>query len=182
EECSLMEDGRRGRGRARNTPGDPAVEAVDENLRSQALRRLALQGGPPVPQEIWRDIRQLVLGAADGGDLPHGVHPVEIHGRRAIVTDAASGAPPPQETLTETALAIEADAESESPETLLGRMGATTDRIAESNRKAMRRLMDTLDAEIEKLDRYRPPGLSGWHMAGAIGLAALVISILLFSG
>lgn len=181
-ESSVVEVVWRGKRRSRNTPGDPDVESVVENLRSQALRRLALQGGPPVPQEIWRDIRQLVLGAADGGDLPHGVQPVEIHGRRAIVTDAASVAPQPKETLTETALAIEEDSESESPETLLGRLGATIDRIAESNRKAMRRLMDTLDAEIEKLDRYRPPGLSGWHMAGAIGLAALVISILLFSG
>jgi len=172
------------RGKTGSRPGSEDVdfEAVVEDLKSQAERRLELHGGPPISQNIWRNVSRLVLGVADGGELPHGVEPIEIHGRRAIVTDAASIAPEPGETLVETAVAIAEDSEAETPQTLLGRLGATIDRIAELNRNAMKRLMDTLDREVDRLARYRPPGLSAWHMAGAVALAALIVSVLIFSG
>lgn len=181
-ESSVVEVVWRGKTGSRPGSDDADFEAVVEDLKSQAERRLDLHGGPPISQNIWRNVSRLVLGTADGGELPRGMEPVEINGRRAIVADAASIAPKPRETLVDTALAIAEDSEAETPQTLLGRLGATIDRIAEVNRDAMKRLMDTLDREVGRLARYRPPGLSAWHMAGAVALAALIVSVLLFSG
>src|SRR5690606_32151760 len=102
--------------------------------KQQAERRLDLHGGPTIDQTVWRDIRSLVLAAVDGGDLPGGLEPVEVRGRRAVIDEAAVIGPRPADTLVETAAAVLDETESESPRTLLGRLGAKVGELAAANR------------------------------------------------
>ncbi len=158
------------------------VDAQVEDLKSQAERRLDLEGGPSIDQRLWRDISQVILSAIDGGDLPGGLEPVEVRGRRAVINEAAEIAPRPAETLVETATVILEESESDHPSTLLGRMGASIRRIAASNRQATAMLLESLDANVSVLAGYRPPSLALAHVMGALFLAALIVTVLLFSG
>ncbi len=74
------------------------------------------------------------------------------------------------------------EAESGSPVSLLGRLGARIEGIARSNRSAVARLLQTLDVQMAALHNYRPPGFAFWHILGSVLFAALVVSLLLLSG
>ena len=157
-------------------------DALIGDLKRQAERRIDLEGGPSIDQTVWRDLRSLVLSTADGSDPPQGIDPIELHGHRAVVNEAESLAPRPQDTLVGTAKAILDDSESDAPVTLLGRLGAKIEEIARSNRAAVSRLLGTLDVQVAALANYRPPGFAFWHIAGSVLLAALVVSLLLLTG
>ena len=157
-------------------------DALIADLKRQAERRLDLQGGPSIDQAVWRDLRSLVLSTADGSEPPPGVDPIEVHGQRAVVNDAASLAPRPGDSLVGTAKDILDESESGSPVSLLGRLGARIERIARSNRTAVSRLLETLDVQMAALHNYRPPGYAFWHIAGSVLFAALVVSLLLLTG
>ncbi len=157
-------------------------DALIADLKRQAERRLDLQGGPAIDQAVWRDLRGLVLSTADGSEPPVGVEPIEVHGQRAVVNDAASLAPRPEDSLVGTAKDILDEAESGSPVSLLGRLGARIEGIARSNRSAVARLLQTLDVQMAALHNYRPPGFAFWHILGSVLFAALVVSLLLLSG
>ncbi|MGH3668622.1 MAG: hypothetical protein ACRDU7_10035, partial [Acidimicrobiia bacterium] len=150
-------------------------DALIADLKRQAERRLDLQGGPSIDQAVWRDLRSLVLSTADGSDPPPGMDPIEVHGQRAVVNDAASLAPRPGDSLVGTAKDILDESESGSPVSLLGRLGARIERIARSNRSAVSRLLETLDVQMAALHNYRPPGYAFWHIAGSVLFAALVV-------
>jgi hypothetical protein len=152
------------------------------DLKHQAERRLDLQGGPSIDQAVWRDMRALVLSTADGSEPPHEVEPLEVHGQRAVVNDAAYLAPRPQDSLVGTAKDILDESESGSPVSLLGRLGSRIEGIARSNQTAVSRLLATLDTQMAALANYRPPGYAFWHILGAVLFAALIVSLLLLSG
>lgn len=163
--------------------GEPEpVDARVEELKQQAERRLDLHGGPTIDQTVWRDIRSLVLAAVDGGDLPGGLEPVEVRGRRAVIDEAAVIGPRPGDTLVETATAVLEETESESPRTLLGRLGARVGEVAAANRRATAQLLERLDEDVSRLAGYRPPSLALAHVVGSVLVAALVVAVLLFSG
>ena len=122
------------------------------------------------------------LSTADGSEPPPGVDPIEVHGQRAVVNDAASLAPRPGDSLVGTAKDILDESESGSPVSLLGRLGARIERIARSNRTAVSRLLETLDVQMAALHNYRPPGYAFWHIAASVLFAALVVSLLLLTG
>lgn len=157
-------------------------DALIANLKRQAERRLDLQGGPTIDQTVWRDLRALVISTVDGSEPPVGVEPIEVHGRRAVVNDAPSLALRPQDSLVGTAKDILDEAESGSAVTLLGRLGARIESIASSNRTSVSRLLETLDVRMTALANYRPPSFAFWHIAGAVLLAAFVVSLLLLTG
>jgi hypothetical protein len=157
-------------------------DALIADLKRQAERRLDLQGGPSIDQAVWRDLRSLVLSTADGSEPPPGIEPIEVHNQRAVVNDAASLAPRPEDSLVGTAKDILDESESGSPVSLLGRLGARIEGIARSNRSAVSRLLGTLDSQMAALHNYRPPGFAFWHILGAVLFAALVVSLLLLTG
>ncbi len=167
---------------SRGTGDGSDYDALIADLKHQAERRLDLEGGPSIDQTVWRDLRSLVLSAADGSEPPPGIEPIELHGRRAVVNDAGSLAPHPQDSLVGTAKVILDEAESATPVTLVGRLGARIEGIAASNRTAVSRLLGTLDSQMAALANYRPPGFAFWHIAGSVLLAALVVGLLLLTG
>ena len=170
------------KGKFNPTEGGDDFDALIGDLKRQAERRLDLEGGPSIDQTVWRDLRSLVLSTADGSEPPRDIEPLELHGRRAVVNEAESLAPRPQDTLVGTAKSILDESESGSPVTLLGRLGARIEQIAASNRTAVSRLLGTLDTQIAALHNYVPPGFAFWHIAGSVLLAALVVSLLLLTG
>jgi hypothetical protein len=170
------------KGKFSPTQNDDDFDALIGDLKRQAERRLDLEGGPSIDQTVWRDLRSLVLSTADGSEPPRGIDPLELHGRRAVVNEAESLAPRPQDSLVGTAKSILDESESDSPVTLLGRLGARIEQIAASNRSAVSRLLGTLDVQVAALANYRPPGFAFWHIAGSVLLAALVVSLLLLTG
>lgn len=157
-------------------------DALIADLKHQAERRLDLQGGPSIDQAVWRDMRSLILSTADGSEPPPGVGPIEVHGQRAVVNDAAYLAPRPADTLVGTAKDILDESESGSAVSLLGKLGSRIEGIARSNRTAVARLLETLDTQMAALANYRPPGYAFWHITGAVLFAALVVSLLLLTG
>ena len=171
------------KGKLRSDPSEPEdFESMIPTMRIEAERRLDLQGGPSIDQAVWRDISRLVIGAVDGGALPAGVEPIEIHGRRAVINDAVSIAPRPREDLVNTAALIQDESQSQQPLSLIGRLGARIEGIAQTNNAAMAQLLRRLETSIGSLMTYRPPTLGFWHLAGAVLLAAFVAATLLFSG
>jgi len=170
------------RGKLKTVDEPEALDTQIDDLKQQAERRLDLHGGPTIDQTVWRDIRSLVLAAVDGGDLPGGLEPVEVRGRRAVIDEAAMIGPRPGDTLVETAAAMLDETESASPRTLLGRLGARVGEVAAANRRATTRLLERLDEDVSHLASYRPPSLALAHVVGSVLLAALVVGVLLFSG
>lgn len=170
------------RGKLKPVGDSEAIDTQIEELKSQAERRLDLHGGPSIDQTVWRDIRSLVLAAVDGSELPRGLEPVEVRGRRAVINEAEVIAPRPGDGLVDTAGAILADAESGSPRTLLGRLGARVSEVAASNRRATKQLLERLEEDVSALASYRPPSLAMAHLLGSVLLAASIVAILLFSG
>lgn len=170
--------------RGKFDPGTGGVDfdALIADLKAQAERRLDLQGGASIDQTVWHDLRTLVLSTVDGSQPPAAVDPIELQGRRAVVNDAAALALHPQDGLVGTAKAILDEAESETPITLLGRLGARIEAIAGANRTAVSQLLETLDVRLTALANYRPPGFAFWHIAGSVLLAAFVVSLLLLTG
>jgi hypothetical protein len=170
------------RGKFQPSADGDDFDALIADLKHHAERRLDLQGGPAIDQAVWRDMRGLVLSTADGSEPPTGVEPIEVHGQRAVVNDAAYLAPRPADSLVGTAKDILDESESGSPVSLLARLGSRIEAIARSNRSAVARLLETLDTQMTALANYRPPGYAFWHIAGAVLFAALVVSLLLLTG
>lgn len=164
------------------TGGREDIDAQIEALKHKAERNLDLHGGPSIDQTVWRDIRSLVLASVDGGSLPHGLEPVGVRGSRIVIDQASAISPRPDDTLAGTAAAIQEEAESEQPRSLLGRLGARIGEVAAANRTATARLLERLEADVSALASYRPPSLAVAHVLGALLLAATIVSILLFSG
>jgi hypothetical protein len=162
--------------------GDSDFDALIGDLKTQAERRLDLEGGPSIDQTVWRDVRGLVLSTADGSEPPTGIDPLELRGRRVVVNEAEALAPHPQDDLVGTAKSILDESESGAPLTLLGRLGARIEQIAATNRAAVSQLLGSLDVQMAALANYRPPGFAFWHIAGGVLIAGLVVSLLLLTG
>jgi len=162
--------------------GGSDFDALIADLKHQAERRLDLEGGPSIDQTVWRDLRTLVLSAADGSEPPPGIDPIELQGRRAVVNEAQYLAPRPQDDLVGTAKTILDESESAAPTSLVGRLGGKIEQISASNRTAVSRLLGSLDSQMAALANYRPPGFAFWHIAGSVLLATLVVSLLLLTG
>ncbi len=166
----------------RAVAGEPESEpSPAEQSAAAARNRFQVAGGARIPQQIWRDMGDAVLGMVDGGPVPEVISPPRSHTRHALITDLGVLFPCPDRSRNDESENSPSlpDRIRQDTTTLFGRIGTALSKIIDANGQSLRAAVGEFDDEFAQLGRRRLPDLA-WISVVFIGLllAALVGLIL----